>query len=283
MQTILISPTKLDQIQKCPRLFNYLYVKELTSFKQPSYMERGDLFHYLLEQHYKAKLAAADYNIESIAELGRNHAVKLDLSVGEVEDNIRLFKEYVIYYQGESWVPEEVEVPFAYTLLEDAGADIRIVMEGKIDLLCREAKTNIPLIVDHKRVTRNFASYDRDNQKLAYALVTGRRDFVINQIGEQKSYSIDKRLQRYYFNITNCQVEEFVENTIHWTMEIIKVIGAEAAGDYIAGNYQACTKFNRKCMFYDVCNSPRESQNAMLEETFRPKANFDLFEEGEKE
>jgi len=277
MQTILISANKLDKIQQCPRLFNYLYVKELTSFTRPSYIEEGDLFHYLLNLHYKAKITAADYNIDTLIELGRNHATELSITSPELEANIALFKEYVLYYQQENWTPEESEVPFAMQLLEDTAAGIRIVLEGKIDLLCRESKTDQPLVVDHKRVSRNFAPFDRDNQKLAYCLATGRRDFVINQIGDQKSYSVDKRLVRYYFNISDYQVEEFLENTIHWTMEIVKIIGAAAAGDYIAGNYTACVKFNKKCMFYDVCNTRDEYKEAKLKEAFKPKTDFSLF------
>lgn len=277
MQTILISANKLDKIQQCQRLFGYLYVKELASFSKPSYQEEGDLFHYLLDLHYKAKIAAADYNIESLIDLGRNHATELSITTNEIEENIKLFREYVLYYQNESWIPEESEVPFAVELLEDTAAGIRIVLEGKIDLLAKEAKSEVPLVIDHKRVSRNFPPYDRDNQKLAYCLATGRRDFIINQIGDQKSYSVDKRLQRYYFNISDHQVEEFVENSIYWTMEIIKVIGKDAAGDFIAGNYTACVRFNHKCMFYDACNTRDENRDAMLAEAFKPKTDFNLF------
>jgi len=277
MQTILISANKLDKIQQCPRLFNYLYVKELTGLTKPSYLEEGDLFHFLLDLYYKAKIIAADYNIEALVELGRNHATELSITNTVIEENIVLFKEYVLYYQFENWTPEEAEVPFAIQLLEDESAGVRIVLEGKIDLLCRESKTNQPLVVDHKRVSRNFAPNDRDNQKLAYCLATGRRDFVINQIGNQKSYSVDKRLIRYYFNISDYQVEEFLENTIYWTFEIIKVMGLAAAGDYIAGNYTACVKFNKKCMFYDVCNTRDEYKEAKLQEAFKPKIDFTLF------
>lgn len=278
MQTILISANKLDKIQQCHRLFNYLHVKELASFSKPSYQEEGDLFHFLLDKHYKAKISGADYNVESLIELGRNHATTLSqVSASELEENINLFREYVLYYQHESWIPEESEVPFAVELLEDSSAGFRIVLEGKIDLLAKESKTELPLVIDHKRVARNFAPYDRDNQKLAYCLATGRRDFVINQIGDQKSYSVDKRLLRYYFNISDHQVEEFAENSIYWTMEMLKVMKLESDGDFIPGNYRSCFYFNRKCMFYDVCNSKEELKNSKLEESFKPKEDFSLF------
>jgi len=279
LQTILISANKLDKIQTCHRLFSYTSIKELGSFSKPSYMDEGDLFHKLLELYYRAKKEVTDYNIESLIELGRNHAAALtNISQEEIEQNINLFREYILYYQQESWIPQEVEIPFAFSILEDEDAGLRIVLEGKIDLLAKDEKTGQELVIDHKRVGRNSTPYDRDNQKLSYCLVTGRRDFIINQIGDQKSLSVDKRLSRYYFNISQHMIDEFVENTIYWTFEMLKIMKMESEGETPPGNYRGCTMYFNKCAFYDVCNTTPDNREYKLNQQYLPRGKFDLFE-----
>jgi hypothetical protein len=278
MNTLLISATKLDRIQQCEELFRYSYVKELAAFEKPSYVDEGDLFHFFLENYYKNKRDSKDYNLDHIIELGRNRATTLNINYNELEENIKLFREYVSYYSQESWRIEDVEVPFAVELFTDEALDIRIVLEGKIDLLASEEKTGVKLVIDHKRVNRNYTPYDRDNQKLAYCLASGRRDFIINQIGDQKSYDVEKRMKRYYFNYSEHQIEEFTENTLEWSFEMIKVMKANSEGKFVRRNYNSCYRFNMKCLFYDVCNTTEDNKNFKLEQAFRPKVNFDLFE-----
>ena len=277
MNTILISANKLDKIQQCHRLFNFTSVKDLTTQSKPVYMEEGDLFHHFLDLYYKAKIKSFDYNIDSLIELGRNHATELDLTSEIIDENIGLFREYVLYYQHDLWQPEESEVPFAEEIFIDKENDFRIVLEGKIDLLAIDNKTNTSLVIDHKRVGRNLAPYDRDNQKLAYCLVTGRKDFIINQIGDQKSLSVDKRMSRYYFNISPHQLEEFVNNAIFWTFEMIKVMGLEKEGSFIPGSYKSCSYFGKKCSFYEVCNTTPDNVQYKLEQLFNKKEDHDLF------
>jgi hypothetical protein len=278
MNTLLISPTKLDRIQQCEELFRYSYVKELSTFQKPTYQDEGDLFHFFLENYYKNKRDSKDYNIDHIIELGRNRATSLNLNYDELDENIRLFREYVTYYAMESWRIDDVEVPFAVELFKSEELDLQIVMEGKIDLLATEEKTNTRIVVDHKRVSRNYTPYDRDNQKLAYCLASGRRDFIINQIGDQKSYDVDKRLRRYWFTYADHQIAEFVENSIEWSLEMIKVMKADKDGTFVRRNYNSCYHFNIKCMFYDVCNTTEDNKVFKLDQAYKPKVSFDLFE-----
>lgn len=281
MNTLLISATKLDRIQQCEELFRYSYVKEITTIERKKEVEEGDLLHKLLQYYYVQKKQDPTYHprIDDIVEIGRNYATNLSLPTQETEEMLNLFKDYILYYSNETWKIEEVEVPFAVEILRDEEANIRIVLEGKIDLLVTEEKTGVRLVVDHKRVSRNYTPYDRDNQKLAYCLASGRRDFIINQIGTQKSYNVDKRMQRYYFNYSEHQIEEFISNTIDWSLQILKVIDSDKKGYFVKRNYTACNRFNMKCQFYDVCNTTEDNKLYKLEQSFKPKGDFDIFKE----
>ncbi len=271
-QTVLISASQLDNIQLCTRLHYFKDILYLAPMEGKSEgLEKGDLFHYLLDLHYKSLIASNSTSLIDVGlveELGLNKATELSLEDEEAKGIIFLYKEYRDFYPFEEsvWEPEESEVPFAVVVFEDE--DLKIILQGKIDLLAKNKKINLPLVIDHKYSSKNYPVSSRDTQNLSYCLATGRRDFIINQAGDQKSYSPDKRFLRPSFCYSEDKVNEFRDDVIYWTLEIIKNHFRSANGDHIPANRKACKFFNKPCTYWDLCETSKDNLEGKIESDF---------------
>lgn len=277
-QTILISGSQLDYIQTCPRLHYYRNILRIFSIEDKSEpLQKGDLIHYLLELHYKSIMAGELLSLENIANLGLNKATELSLSLEDTQKVIHLYEEYRDFYPvGNDWLPEEVEVPFAKVVYEDD--DLRIIDEGKIDLLAKNNKLSLSLVIDHKYSSHNSQVVERETQNLNYCLVTGRRDFIINQLGDQKSLDVEKRMLRPYFCYGEHEIEEFRNDLIYWTLEIVRNHARALANDYIPANRKSCFSFFKKCAYYDLCQTtPDNFEYKVKSEFIRSKETVGLF------
>ena len=266
----LLSTSKINNASVCPRLFYFHDILEREPISKPAHLESGDLFHQMLEMHYNSKINN-DSSI-NIIEASRNIAAKtLDLSGEDVEETIKLYKEYVGHYQYETWIPLAAEESFCKQLY--ASDDLNIFVEGKIDLRIETKAGGSNAVVDHKKTGRDNTPPERDNQKLAYCWATGYRDFIINQCGTQKSKKIDDRMKRYYFHYDDHQIQEWIDSTIDLAMEILD----RMASNKYPARYTGCIKYGYKCSFYDVCNSQQDLWEWKLKSEFKKK-DHNLFE-----
>jgi len=277
MKNLVMSSGKFGEAGLCPRLFLFSAINEYEPIQKSDYLESGDLFHRMLESHYKEKIDGRKPGLQEIVTAGRNAAARdLDLKAEEVEETIKLYTEYHSHYQYETWIPLHVEEPFIKVLYEDP--EIRIIVEGKIDLIAQSDIGKEQLIVDHKKTSRENKQYDRDNQKLIYCWATGINDFVINSCGTQKSKKADDRFKRSYFTYSPYQIQEWVDNSVELAFEVLDRIEKKK----FPGRYTACiTKFGYQCNFYNVCNAPPELWQHKLQTEFKKKCH-DLFKPEEK-
>ncbi len=264
---LILSPSRINNTV-CWRLVLFSDVLEYEPINKAHYLETGDLFHKFLEHHYLLKKETKELQVEKVLELGLNHAAKnLSISQEDTTKVVKLYKEYANHYRFEEWIPLEVEQAFSKILFEDE--TIRIIMEGKIDLIAQiNSRKEEKIVIDHKMVSSDREQFDRDNQKLCYAWATGIREFVINQCGTQSSYNVDKRLTRKYFSYTKYQIEDWVSETVDLGKEMYERL----INKRFPGRYNACVKFG-KCTFYDVCNSPNDNWAYKLKSEFRKKTH----------
>jgi len=180
-------------------------------------------------------------------------------------------KSYIAFHQNDTWTIEATETPFAKVLFESEVQDIRIIIQGKADLIATTAQ-GIPVIVDHKVVSQNRAHYERDNQILLYCWAMERRDFIINQLGKQKTLPAKDKFRRLYFNVTDNQINEWKEATIWKALELTRYYEL----NYYPHRYSSCNFQGRKCVFYEVCNTEKDNWEYKLEGNFITKEDYDL-------
>lgn len=237
--------------------------------EKPIYFVEGEFIHFILENYYKMKKDNS-LDLGLLIELSRQQALKTSLTIESSESLIKLFEEYRQYYQNETWQVLGIEEPFAKVLYEDEKLNLRIIVQGKIDLRVKLQETEI--LVDHKKISQNRTPVERNNQILTYCFATGARDFIINQIGTQKTLPPAKKFLRPYFNIVEHQLEEWAESTIYSAFEIVKCYER----NYFPGRITGCNYQGHKCEFYDVCQSKQEDWQYKLEGSFQNHEDHDL-------
>src|SRR5574343_46271 len=241
MRNLVLSTQRLNKLQSCPRLYFFSHVLNKTPIDKPKYFIEGEYIHYILDQYYTLKLEGKTPNIDHVILLARNRATEIEgLTFQECEGLIDLFKEYVQFHSIESWQIEGIEVPFAKVLWEDEKLDIRIIIQGKADLLA-QSHQSIPLIIDHKKVAQNRQPFARDNQILSYCWAFNRQDFIINQLGTQKTLKPQ-------------------DNNI-WP-----------------GRIKSCQNMGRTCQFYEVCQADKSNWDYKLQ-GFKTSEDYDLMED----
>lgn len=278
-QTIVISAHQLDNIQSCPRLYYYANILNIVSIEseESKRSDRGILLHHLLDIHYKSIILSKGLTlsneqilpgVELMRDLALNKATELSLTLDEASGIIKLYEEYRNFYPIQSdWEIEASEVEFAKVIYEDE--DVRIIDQGKIDLLVKHKRlSNLQIVVDHKYSSKNYPTSGRDTQNLNYCLVTGRRDFVINQLGDQKTLPIEKRMVRTHYCYGDHQIEEFKNDVIYWTLETVRTQVKAMNYDYIPANRRSCMKFGKKCTYFDLCETTPDNVEYKIKAEF---------------
>lgn len=270
MRTIVLSSSSLDILTECPRKFFFTKVLQRTTQEKAKYFAEGEFLHGILDIYYKQK-KSLNLDINKVIEESRFLATKSSLAISETEDIIKLFLEYHSFHSNDPWEIQGSEEPFAKVLWEDEKFDLRIIFQGKIDLQIRTH--GIDTNVDHKKINQNREPNPRNNQILGYSWATDRRDFIINQLGTQKTLGPEKKFQRHYFNIQGHQIDEWVESTIYACFEAVKF----HENSYFPPRITSCTdKFGKKCIFNPVCQLPSESWESYLESNYRKSEDHDL-------
>lgn len=266
---IVLSVEKLNDLSICPRLYYYKHLLAKVPVKKAEYLESGELMHYGLQIYYKSVAEGTKIPLTQLLDVTRNYAAqKIQLGVEDVETTIKDLAMYYTYYTnlGESWQIEAVEEPFAKVLFEMD--DLRIVINGKIDLRAVANNGRGPrILVDHKYESQFRTKYERDNQPLAYSWAYETRDWIYNLVGQQKSYTPEKRLIRPYFSFSDYQIEEWKENTIELVHELIR---HEKLNKWPM-RFRGCSYHFSKCTFYDVCNTTPDNREYKLEGLFMDK------------
>lgn len=271
--TILVSSGQIENIQTCDRLHYFNNIIRIIPSMTDSKLEKGSLGHKLLEYYYKClkeEIPITEEVIEKIIQLGLNHAVDLELNEDSRLEIVKAFKEYIDYWQGDSsWIIDDVESEFTVIIYEDE--HIKIGLEGVIDLLVTHKRFNIPMVVDHKFRERNTTPSSRQVQSKVYCLATGRRDFILNSVGLQKTLNVEKKMERYDFQYSDYKLEEFQTNVIESVKAILSNWKRYTNNEYIPGRESGCFKYGRKCSYWDLCEQKPEDRSYLIERDFKLK------------
>lgn len=276
-KTLIITSSSANSVQLCPQRYDYEINQQLCLPNKGIALEKGDLFHIFLENYYKGLLFNYD-NIENKIPLHeivnnailrvREKSVDLHLESEDSEEVVTFAKEYVLHYQNDGWTPKAVEQKFSVVIYEDD--NFRIIFEGKVDLVANTAAQNLDIIVDHKTGKKNTVPSKLSTQFIGYSLSLGVQNVLVNKINWVKDP--DNRFHRYLLNYDKSIIEEFRQDLIYWSFQII----GHTDNNYFPRNRTSCDKFSG-CPFRSICKTIPEARQFKIDRDYVKNKNYHLF------
>ena len=268
MRTIALDSQILNTVSACARKVDLGFIKNWRPTEKAEALEKGDLMHRMLKHYYlQRKAGRTDMHavIDEAVNVGRAATIEMDLSDSTVDENIKQFRAYAVYYNQDGWKPLEVEQSFSKVLYrrEDSPEldGLQILYEGVIDLIA-ETPHGI-FVIDHKTASRRSSPARLSNQFMGYAWATGSWNIIINRIGFQKTLSEQERFQRIFHSYNQQLIDEWVEQTVYWTNMLVGYID----NNYFPPNFTSCDKYSG-CIFQEVCEAIPDVRDFKLQTKF---------------
>jgi hypothetical protein len=250
---ILMDMSMYDMFLLCPERFKNRYKlhKELPQKAKP--LDRGTLIHVGQEFYYEGVKAGKKFEdrvAESLMKMKEAYVISSDIPKEEFNFLLDTMEENWDHwrFQDESLVIHEVEKSFIKVIYEDE--EIRIALSGKIDLFVSDNKDEF-YPIDHKSMERNRETLRLSNQFRCYCYATGSKYLLVNKVGLQKSLKPHEKFLRVPITYDDLMLEQWKDNVI---LNIMHYLECEATGKWPM-NETSCDKFNRKCEYYEVCES----------------------------
>lgn len=272
-----LSPSSLDSYQECALKYDYSKNKKIRSVDTSDAMERGSVFHKMLELHYTRLKEGVAYHkvmeevIASIRVLVVNHS---DLIKSEdINDLTRVYQRYAVNYATDTLETLEIEAPFSYLLLDQQILDyrVKVIIEGIIDWLVRTRNSTEIVVVDHKTESQQRRYTSLQNSFSIYAMVTGCHTVLVNAIGFQKE-PIFRRIPLFY---SPARQIEFKEKILpFWAMKLI----AAKRHDIWEPNNSSCLY----CPYTTLCEADPDAREFKINTFFRKGEDFDIYLKGKK-
>jgi len=267
MRTIALDSQILNTLCSCPRKVRLEFLQNWRPTEKAEALEKGDLMHRMLAHYYQGrKDGHKPYDtVNEAVEIARRASVDMDLNESTVDENIKQFKSYALWYQSDGWEPLEIERPFSKVLYEREDVEgkegLRVLYEGVIDLI-----TKTPhgiFVTDHKTASRRSTPSKLSNQFMGYAWATDSSNFIVNRIGFQKTLGEQERFQRVMLSYNSPIIEEWKEQAIYWTRVLVNYIDT----GYFPPNFTSCDKYSG-CIFQKVCEAIPEVREFKLMTNF---------------
>lgn len=277
---ILIDASTMSAFEKCPTLMKLQYVDHYVSKAGKSKaLDKGDLLHVPLKHYYRQKQLGVEW--EKAVEIARDKLIKyssklINLPATDIEDVMVAFLSYTEHYRFERWTILETERPFRIIIFEDA--DIRIIFQGKIDLMVDTGQVIIP--VDHKSESRRTEAIPLSEQFMGYTFAARANNLLVNKIGFQSSL---KPEDKFYRTLLSYDDDNLLEWRDEFVFKVRELLGY-AEIDYFPHRYTSCQDKYGKCMFHDICHTPRVARQYKLDSQFEIATEpWDPFKDLEEE
>lgn len=260
--------SQYDLFRLCEQRFYFRYKLNLVPVgEQNENLDRGNLIHVCCEAYYESLKSGAkyDYAVNSaLMKMKEASVIQSDLDPEFVNLLLRTMEEYFDYWRvaDQNFEIIEVEKPFLYLLYEDD--DVRIYMAGKIDLVISDKNyTNLPY--DHKSFKRSGEVNRMSNQFKNYCTAMQSNFLMVNRIGLQKTLKPHEKYYRTMLSYDHLILGQWKENT---TKVIMYYLQCEAENSWPL-NETSCDKYNRRCEYYEVCDSSgKEAKEFKLNSNF---------------
>ena len=260
---LIIDSSVLNTFEKCPTLMKYQYIDNLRlKGVKSKALEKGDLLHIPLKHYYSQKKIGSSWEMATqfATEKMLKYAPKLSLDQKEITEVMTTFLSYCEFYRFERWTVVEVERPFRLVIYEDN--DLRVILQGRIDLMVDTGQMIVP--VDHKSESRKSEAIALSNQFMCYCLASRSNNMIINKIGFQSSLSASEKYYRTMVSYDDDNLEEWREELIFKVRELM----GYAEVNWFPHRYASCQDKYGKCMFHDVCHTHRAARDVRLMSQF---------------
>lgn len=286
---IILDMSKFDLFLMCQYRYYIRYVLEKTSdSKKNESLDRGSLIHEGMDRYYSLLAQGVRFQDrvhEGIMKM-RSFAAdpsNSDLDLEEIDHLVNVFQQNVEYWRFEDEHLDIllVEQPFAFVLFEDDY--VRIIISGKIDLLVnvpaiggRAGYTNLP--IDHKTFSRSFETHRLTNQFQCYASAVNSNYLLVNKIGLHK---LDGKSpmppEEKFIRVPLSYDKAILED---WKQNVLQVIQDEYFQCLATGrwhqNMTSCDKFNRRCEYFQVCDSSGQEAKLWKLNNLGPASPWDV-------
>lgn len=261
MRTIALDSQILNTLQMCGRKTKMEFFQNWRPTEKAEALEKGDLMHQMYAHYYRGKRDGKTVNpqehailIAGAVAIAKKAAIPMNLPLAQVNEDIRVFKENVLYWQRDGWRILKVEQPFSKVIYErpdkDGKEGLRILYEGIIDAVVEIPSPFGIYIVDHKTASRRSTPFKLSNQFIGYAWALETHQVVINRIGFQKTLEAKDKYQRLYQSYEKPIIQEWIQSTIYWVHVLVNYIDT----GYFPPNFTSCDKYSG-CIFQQVCGS----------------------------
>lgn len=274
---IIIDSSVMNTFEKCPTLFKYQYVDNLRSRAgKKSYLDKGELLHIGLRHYYRMKKEGAEFDAcvkEGFERMMKCTSKFVTLTEPDIQDVLTGYMTYTEHYRFENWTIVEIERPFRIILFEDA--ELRIIIQGRIDLMVDNGQLIIP--VDHKSESRRSEPIKLDNQFMLYCYAARTNNILINKIGFQPSL---KPQDKYYRKLLSYDDDNLAEWRDEFIFKVREILGY-AEANHFPHRYTSCKDKYGLCIFHDVCGTPRIARDVVLTSQFQVEEPWDPFRDVE--
>lgn len=249
---IVMDISQYDTFRMCERKYWYRYVLNMVPLTTAKPLDRGTLVHLACESYYEDLKNRVNYNdaVTKALSAVRTAGLDTELDVDEILRIIDVMEEYFDHWRvaDQNLGINEVEKPILYQLHE--AEDWKFYLSGKIDLVFTDDKyTQCPM--DHKSYDRAYATTRMSNQFKNYVNALNSNYLFVNKIGFQKTLPPHEKFTRVPLSFDHVYLEQWKQNVIRVIDHYVHCLAQE----YWPLNETSCDKFNRKCEYFDVCDS----------------------------
>lgn len=264
---IVMDMSQYDMFRLCEQRYDFRYNKNKVLPDKSAPLDRGTLVHLICEIYYQSLKDGIQY--QDAVNLALTKAkvygtIHTGLDNDTINRVIDVMEEYFDYWRvaDQRFQIVEVEKPFMYVLYEDD--EVRMHLAGKIDLIVSDNQyTNLPY--DHKSYDRSYDVGRMSNQFKNYVNATKSNFLIVNKIGFQKTLKPHEKFLRPPLSFDHLMLEQWKNNVIKVVFKYLECV----AENYWPLNETSCDKFNRRCEYYDICDS--SGQEAKL---FKLSSNY---------
>lgn len=277
-QIFIIDSSQLNDWDLCKHKYYLRHIlyegQGLAPISRERSLDIGGVIHELLRVYYfLRKRGGIEHEriVRACIKRGRHYLSKhSDLSAEDSEFVLFTFKEYTDYYRRETWIPQEVELPFVKKIHEDE--NFIFLIQGKVDLIISIPGIPGLIIVDHKTRSRFRAESKLDNQKLIYSKFLGIDTFIINQIGLFKTKPPKEKFLR---PDPISYSEDFIGEWYNELIMTLKEIVAYKKLNFFKRNPSSCDKW-AGCIFKQWCNEEPKRRENLINMTYKIGETWDV-------
>ena len=284
----------LNSMDLCWERYNLEHIGHWRPLKKAKALERGSSMHTMVRYYRLGKKngrTSMDQHaalVQECLQAGKIAAANsYHLSVEDFEEDVRVFKEYVLRWQYDGWEILDVEEPFSKILYEDdepieyvgeTYPGLIIIYEGVIDARIRDPRIGVA-VVDTKTESRRSYPYILSNQFQGYEWAWGC-PVIVDKVGFQTSLkAIDEtpddqgrdksKFRRLLHDSGQFALDEWRSDAITKVKEAINWHRQLATGARVSlpKNRTSCDKYSG-CIFQMVCKVPVEVREYKLSAYF---------------